>query len=88
MENRIKRAVIMAEGRQVTPEDLELGGDDDPGETLREAREALERRLIQHALARNQGRISRAADSLGVSRPTLYELMDKLNIKRNEGEPS
>ena len=84
MENRIKRAVIMAEGRMVSARDLELGptsaGHD--GASLRQAREAVERELVQRALAKNRGKISRAADDLGVSRPTLYELMDKLGIRK------
>ncbi len=86
LENRIKRGVIMAEGHQVTPADLELVGSvtEVPGRTLKEAREALELMMIQQALQKSQGKISRAAAELGVSRPTLYELMDKLGIKRPE----
>ncbi len=85
MENRIRRATIMAEGRQVAPEDLEL----DPAMagiknlTLKEARENVERNLLERVLERHRGNISRAAEELDVSRPTLYELMDKLGMKRN-----
>jgi two-component system NtrC family response regulator len=84
LENRIKRAVIMTEGPKVTPADLELSSPDTRynGLGLKEAREALEKDLIKRALDKNNGNITRAAEDLGVSRPTLYELMDKLAIER------
>ncbi len=82
LENRIRRAVIMVEGTQVTPADLELIGGGLVPRTLREARESLEKEMIEQALRRHSGKISRAADELGVSRPTLYEMMEKLGIKR------
>ena len=83
-ENRIQRAVIMAEGQNLTPTDLELSTTyaGYEGKGLKEAREALEKDLIQRALDRHKGNITRAAQKLGVSRPTLYELMDKLGIER------
>ena len=84
LENRIKRAVIMTQGTRLTPEDLEL---DSPalryeGHTLKEAREALEKDLIQKTLARNKGNITRTAMELGVSRPTLHELLTRYSIER------
>lgn len=84
LENRVKRAVIMAEGRKVKPSDLEL---EEPagrfeGMTLRAARETLERELILKVLTRQKDNITRAAEELGISRPTLYELMEKLGIAR------
>jgi two-component system NtrC family response regulator len=84
LENRIKRGVIMAEGNQVSADDLELGAETGFSaiRTLKEARESLERDLVQQALRRHGGKISPAAVELGVSRPTLYELMDKLGLKR------
>ena len=84
LENRIKRAVIMSEGRGITPEDLELTESmlADPGPTLREVREVVEREAIQRALIRHQGKISRAAAELDVSRPTLYDLIQRLGIER------
>jgi two-component system NtrC family response regulator len=83
LENRIKRAVIMADGRQVTTRDLELESTDAPtATTLKEAREQLERELVVQALRRSGGKITGAANELGISRPTLYELMDKLGIQR------
>jgi two-component system NtrC family response regulator len=89
LQNRVQRAVIMAEGKRITVKDLELtdGADALPATTLKEARETTERELIQQALKRNSGRISSAATELGVSRPTLYELMEKLGIVREEAEP-
>ncbi len=84
LQNRVKRVVIMAEGARVTPEDLELAGPAAPlpALNLKEAREALERDLVQRALQRHEGKVSAAAANLGISRPTLYELMEKLGIKR------
>ncbi|MBW2059002.1 MAG: PEP-CTERM-box response regulator transcription factor [Deltaproteobacteria bacterium] len=86
LENRIKRAVIMADGHKVTPEDLELTSPHAKyeGRGLREAREALERDLIRQALARNRGNMTKAAAQLRISRPTLYELMEKLGIQRRQ----
>ena len=85
LENRIKRAVIMADGPAVQPEDLDLSRPSDLRQafSLRAAREAVERDLIQQALVRQHGNLSRVAADLGVSRPTLYELLEKLGIKRN-----
>jgi two-component system, NtrC family, response regulator len=84
LENRVKRAVIMAEGRKVTPVDLELEAPESKfeGMTLRAARETLERDMILKVLARHKDNITRAAEELGISRPTLYELMEKLGIGR------
>jgi DNA-binding NtrC family response regulator len=56
------------------------------GASLKEAREAVERRLVQKALQKHNGKIARAAVELGISRPTLYELMEKLGIRRQERE--
>lgn len=88
LENRIKRAVIMAEGRYVTPADLEMadGADSVVRRGLREAREAVEREMVLRALQEHGGRIAAAAADLGISRPTLYELMEKLGIQRPERE--
>lgn len=83
MQNVIKRAVIMAEGAQITLEDLTLKSDQ--GEVapinLRKVREEAERKAILRAMARANGNIAQAADLLGVTRPTLYDLMKRLNIK-------
>jgi two-component system NtrC family response regulator len=86
MENRIRRAVIMSEGTRVTEADLELTLTDVPlaGRTLQEARDELDRQLVTQALRRLKGNISAAATQLGISRPTLYELMDKFGLRRVE----
>ena len=84
LENRIKRAVIMAEGQKVTPVDLELTSPPTKYEkqSLKKAREELERDLIHKALTRNKGNVTKVAEELGISRPTLYELMEKLGIEK------
>ena len=99
LQNRIQRAVIMADSRRITCEDLEIAPASAPGEVgipfnagtrvdvsqaggLKEARETLERELVNQALERNDGNISAAAKELGVSRPTFYELMNKLGISK------
>jgi len=84
LENRIKRAVIMAEGNKISPADLELGMQHARDEflNLREAREAMEKEMILKALTKTKDNVTRAAEALGISRPTLYELMEKLGIER------
>lgn len=84
LENRLKRAVIIAEGAKVAAADLELAPASDKyeGMGLKEARETVERELVTQAVTRNKGNLSRAAVELGVSRPTLYELMEKLGMRK------
>jgi len=84
LENRIQRAVIMAEGSTVNPADLELKSTPGTydGRSLKEAREELERDLVQRSLIRHRGNLTRVAEELMISRPTLYELMEKLGIER------
>jgi two-component system, NtrC family, response regulator len=82
LENRIKGAVIMAEGAVVTASDLGL---QDPGENpdhlnLRVARQRAEAQAARQALAVAKGNLSRAAELLGVTRPTLYDLLEKHRI--------
>ena len=83
----IRRAVIMADGNQITARDLGLKGAAPVDETdtsafdLRLVREAAERKTILAALGRVNGNIVKAADLLGVSRPTLYDLMNRLGLK-------
>ena len=82
LENKIKSAVIMADGKQVSAADMGLT----PGSTtaeslnLREVRQAAETRAIRIALTKAYGNISRAAELLGVTRPTLYDLMSKYGM--------
>jgi len=83
LQNRVQRAVIMADGKRVTAGDLELAdGEPTALPTLREAREQVERELVQESLRRHGGKITPAALELGISRPTFYELLDKLGIPR------
>jgi two-component system, NtrC family, response regulator len=86
LQNRMRRAVIMSEGKRLTPADLELSEADgaNQGSSLKDAREALEREMIQQALRKNAGKITAAAIELGISRPTFYELMEKLGIQKPE----
>ena len=83
LENRVKRAVIMADGAQVSDEDLELSeGDADAHPfNLREVREKAESRAIRRALSVTDNNVSKTAEMLGVTRPTLYNLMRKYAIK-------
>ena len=88
LENRVRRAVIMAEGRSITAADLELAvsGPLPSIRCLKEAREELERDLILQALQRHGEKVAPAAADLGISRPTLYDLMEKLGIQHSEKE--
>jgi two-component system NtrC family response regulator len=84
LENRVKRAVIMAEHRQITARDLELGADsrDELASfNLREIRDRADRQAIVRALNHVGGKISQAADLLGISRPTMYDLLRKFGLK-------
>jgi len=84
LENRVKRAVIMAEHKQITANDLELKGDSaDELATfnLREIRDRTDRQAIVRALNHVGGKISQAADLLGISRPTMYDLLRKFDLK-------
>ncbi len=77
MENKIKSAVILAEGKFVTAEDLGLSVSEPQNLNLRVVRQEAETRAINDALIRSSGNISRAAELLGITRPTLYDLMQK-----------
>jgi two-component system NtrC family response regulator len=83
LENCIRRAVIMSEGKRVTAKDLELNAAGQSNAvTLKEAREEVERKMLQQALKKHGGKIAPAAAELGLSRPTIYELMEKLGISK------
>ncbi|MBS0286007.1 MAG: PEP-CTERM-box response regulator transcription factor [Proteobacteria bacterium] len=86
LENRMKRAVIMTENAQIMPQDLDLPLQDAPSMpfNLKHVRDAAEKEAIQRALNYCNGNISKAADLLGVTRPTLYNLMEKLNFNLSE----
>jgi two-component system NtrC family response regulator len=82
LENRIKRAVIMADGKFVTADDLEFGDDDDALPlNLKAAREAADRKAIKRSISRTEGNISNAAKLLGISRPTLYDLLKQYELQ-------
>ncbi|MES9869280.1 MAG: PEP-CTERM-box response regulator transcription factor [Sedimenticola sp.] len=82
IESRIKRAVIMADGNQITPEDLDLEENDDSLPlNLKEVREEAERKAIIRALNYTDNNISQTAKALGLTRPTLYTLMEKYHLK-------
>ena len=83
MENCIKRAVIMADGPHIVPDDLGLSGEAPPDEplNLRQVRDEAEHRAIVKVLARVDGNIVKASELLGISRPTLYDLMGRHAIK-------
>jgi two-component system NtrC family response regulator len=85
LENRVKRAVIMAEGRQIAPEVLELKRAGDGEEpipfNLREVRDTAESQALVRALHHAGGNVSQAAELLGITRPTFYALVKKHQIK-------
>ena len=83
LQNRMKRAVIMADGKLITAEDLDLADDEEQGlpVNLKAAREEADRIVIRQALARTENNISGAAKLLGISRPTLYDLMKQYGLQ-------
>lgn len=85
LENCIKRAVIMADGKQISSEDIGLEIVDSVVDTssfdLRAVRDNAEKNAIISALGRVNGNVLKAAELLGVSRPTLYDLMHRLGLK-------
>ncbi len=84
LENRIKRAVIMADGKTLTAADLDLPGAAPQGQempiNLRAAREVADRKAIRQAMSRTENNISGAAKLLGISRPTLYDLLKQYRL--------
>jgi two-component system NtrC family response regulator len=87
LQNRVQRAIIMSDNTVIEPEDLgavvEVPAMPESGQaivTLREAREKVERELIAVAIDRHNGNIVKAAEDLGVSRPTLYDLLKKHSL--------
>jgi two-component system NtrC family response regulator len=92
LENKIQRAVIMADSPMIEPE--AMGFESQPsnndeiafsGMTLKEARDKAERLIISTAMG-NGGSIAKTAELLGISRPTLYDLMKKHNFKIKNGQ--
>jgi two-component system NtrC family response regulator len=84
LENRVKRAVIMADEKLVCAADLDLAEPDEQvinALNLKTAREQADRKVIRHALARSEGNISSTAKMLGISRPTLYDLLKQYDLQ-------
>ena len=89
VENRIKRAVVMAEMKYVTPGNLELkdpSSSEEEASTLRTSRDSRERDLVRLAMEKANGNVSRAAADLGISRPTLYQLLARYGLKKTKSE--
>jgi two-component system NtrC family response regulator len=86
LENVLKRAVILADSQVIQASDLGLEGAsaEDSPLNLREARDSAERREVVRALARANGNLSKAADLLGISRPTLYDLLNRFGLRKQE----
>ena len=82
LENKIKGAVIMADGKMVTASDLGVTAGDKESDSLnlREVRQQAESKAIRVALTKSYGNISKAAELLGITRPTLYDLMNKYGM--------
>ena len=84
LENRVKRAAIMADGKLVGASDLDLGNGAEAASlplNLKSAREQADRKAIRQALARSEGNISSTARMLGISRPTLYDLLKQYDLQ-------
>jgi len=94
LENKIQRAVIMSESSLLSPEDLGFSKVAEKevrdrliraeGHTLKEMRDKVEKDLVSAAMNRHHGNIARAAQELGISRPTLYDLMRKHGLQHVE----
>ena len=87
LENKMRRAITLAEGPTITPGDIGLaaGGANAKHLDLKIAREMLDRQYICLAISKNNGNISKAAEELGLTRSTIHYLINKYNIKYREG---
>ena len=85
LENKIKRAVILSQNKNISPQDLNLGSEDEqdkPFATLQEVRECAEMEHLKKALVAADWNISKVSRDLATSRTTLYELMEKYQLKK------
>ncbi len=84
LENCIKRAVVMADGNRISAEDLGLEAGEESLErlNLRQVRDEAERLAVLRVMARTNGNVARAAEILGVSRPSLYDLLNRFGLKK------
>jgi DNA-binding NtrC family response regulator len=86
--NRVRRAIVMSEGKQILASDLELGEYAEAAPmSLAQAREAAERQAIEVALLRHRGRLGEAADELGISRVTLYRMLTAYGLRAKADRP-
>ncbi len=85
LQNRVQRALVLSDGKMISPAELDLpessGYPDSNPATLKEARQEFERDIIVRALKENDGNISKTARAIGISRPTLYELMERHGLR-------
>ena len=87
LENRVKRAVVMGEGPFIRAEDLDLHCANQgtvKKQTLKDVRERLERDFISEALVSNNWNVARTAEQIGVTRPTLYDLIEKYDLRKKD----
>jgi two-component system, NtrC family, response regulator len=85
LQNRVQRALVLSDGKMVSPAELDLSiipeAKESPQGSLKEARQEFEREIIVRALKDNGGNISKTARAIGISRPTLYELMERYGLR-------
>ena len=85
LQNRVRRSILFSEGPVIEPKDLELESAKSTRNasqtSLKKAKELLESELVSQALEENSGNISKAARALGISRPTLYDLMERYGLR-------
>jgi two-component system, NtrC family, response regulator len=87
LESCIKKAVLLVDKTKITANDLGLPSFEQqyPGMTLKEARETIEKDMVTAALNRHKGNVTKAAEELGITRPTIYDLMVKYSIPKTNG---